>query len=359
MLNWIKKLDHKLFYPFAEEKKTSSYFKYRNIYTFPFTPVKGNEKFIDKDVAHYLSEASKNWRMLEFHFHYPHKTFIEPKHHWAITATGNVLKESAYSYFENKINKPFFFEQKIRRYKKNKVNEAISVHTGWMNYWHFYNDILGQLALAENAGLNDLPIIIPQGLFDKPYFQTLLEMAPVLQKKKWIIQGTKEKIELNSSHFFSAVYGHKKNFDAAIQWIRGKLIFNDTNKNKIFLTRNPSRRRFINNMSEIEPLLKVNGFDIVDTDHLNLQEQMDLFHSADIVMGIHGAAFTNIIFRQGMPLHVIEIFPENFLNPCFYWMSMQFGYDYSALSGSVNKESKDKSFHVDPFKIKQILNKIK
>ena len=52
---------------------------------------------------------------------------------------------------------------------------------------------------------------------------------------------------------------------------------NSTANRKVFLTRAPSRGRFIVNMNAITDILKKYGFEFVDADTLGIEEQVKLF----------------------------------------------------------------------------------
>ena len=76
------------------------------------------------------------------------------------------------------------------------------------------------------------------------------------------------------------------------------------------------------------------GFEYVECDELSVRQQIDIFQHAGYVIGIHGAGLTNIIFRQDRPLKVLEIFSADYWNPCYYWLCVQYGFDYFSQVGS-------------------------
>lgn len=67
---------------------------------------------------------------------------------------------------------------------------------------------------------------------------------------------------------------------------------------KIYLQRENSKLRKLNNVLELEKLLYKKGFDFVDPGSLDFGEQYSLFSQADIIVGASGAAFTNLIFMK-------------------------------------------------------------
>lgn len=64
---------------------------------------------------------------------------------------------------------------------------------------------------------------------------------------------------------------------------------------KIYLDRGKNIRTIENNDEFIEFLTKQN-FQIINPNTLKIKEQIQIFSNASVIIGVHGAAFTNIIF---------------------------------------------------------------
>jgi hypothetical protein len=67
---------------------------------------------------------------------------------------------------------------------------------------------------------------------------------------------------------------------------------------RIYISRNKARFRKVLNEQALSGILKQYGFEIIHTENLSLSEQMSLFSSASVLMGIHGAGLTNCVFMQ-------------------------------------------------------------
>ncbi len=131
---------------------------------------------------------------------------------------------------------------------------------------------------------------------------------------------------------------------------------NKDKQRKVFLTRNKSRIRFINNKDKIEEIARQYDFEIVDADNLNLQQQIELFGETRYLVGIHGAGLTNVLYRKNAPLHLLELLPQDYLQPHYFWISKGMGHNYSCFVGS--RASYDTSFYVDPEKFEKKLVQI-
>ena len=91
----------------------------------------------------------------------------------------------------------------------------------------------------------------------------------------------------------------------AINLVREKILASfvpkvkTTNKlKKVYLQRLNNKLRPISNLNQLELLLLKNDFEFVDVGSLNLIEQIELFQTVDIIVGVSGAAFTNLIFMK-------------------------------------------------------------
>ncbi len=82
-------------------------------------------------------------------------------------------------------------------------------------------------------------------------------------------------------------------------------------KRRIILSREKLNRRSILNRKEFIELLEKYSFEDIHPQDLPFKEQVELFNSAEIVIGMEGSAFANIVF--GTNLKVVVIFPSNYI----------------------------------------------
>lgn len=83
----------------------------------------------------------------------------------------------------------------------------------------------------------------------------------------------------------------------------------DRSPNRIYISRsNAPNRRLINEQEVIDYLARYN-FKTVKLERLTFREQVEIFASSSIVIGVHGAGLTNIIYTQ--KCCVLELFASN------------------------------------------------
>lgn len=108
--------------------------------------------------------------------------------------------------------------------------------------------------------------------------------------------------------------------DESFIFCKNKYFFNENkNKNKLFLTRHGDFSRKLINFDFVNNFFKNEGFIILDGSE-TLNQTIDLFHNSEIIVGVHGGLFSNILFCNNTK-KIIELFSKNWLNDCFEYMS--------------------------------------
>ncbi|MDH7796120.1 MULTISPECIES: glycosyltransferase family 61 protein [unclassified Beijerinckia] len=114
---------------------------------------------------------------------------------------------------------------------------------------------------------------------------------------------------------------------------------------RIFVGRGKSKLRRLTNESDIAAMLAADGFQSFAPDANDQRGQIEAFRDADVIVAVHGAALTNILFcRPGT--RIVEIFPGNFIKSPYFWLSRRLGLDYSAVFGG--KGDYWQAFSVEP-----------
>lgn len=81
------------------------------------------------------------------------------------------------------------------------------------------------------------------------------------------------------------------------------------------------------------PELERRGFVVLDPAALSVQEQVDTFHGAEVVVAPHGAALTNITFARP-DAKVLEMFAPTYVHLGLWTIADAVGLDYRYLVGS-------------------------
>jgi hypothetical protein len=99
--------------------------------------------------------------------------------------------------------------------------------------------------------------------------------------------------------------------------------------NRLYIARTDASRRRMVAEDELVRMLAARGFHIVTPGTLSFVEQVRLFAGANVVVGLHGAGLTNIVFCRPGTL-VYEILPAHYTNACFCNLAYNCGLRYWA-----------------------------
>lgn len=199
------------------------------------------------------------------------------------------------------------------------------------NYFHFFNDVLTKIPLLDAAGLLDAPILIGHRLYQQPFFQAVM---PALEKAglKLIDQG-RHHVRSREVVFCKSMPYAKAYLDRVLDLLQAPVSDERSGSHKVFLVRRSAHtsQRLIGNMEEVEEVLTAHGFMVCDTGQLELRQQMELLSNTRWLVTVHGAGATNMIFRRGAPLSVLELFPAETIPPHYYALANSLGHGYDGL----------------------------
>ena len=101
-------------------------------------------------------------------------------------------------------------------------------------------------------------------------------------------------------------------------------------RRRIYASRSLAKMRKISNEQEVIQMLKRYDFEIVHFESLSFAQQIELVYNAQILVGMHGANLTNLLFmpRQSQ---VIEIMNQDYENFCYYHLASNVSVKYSCL----------------------------
>lgn len=322
------------------------FFIRRDDYPFANVTVKTEsfEKRLQRQIAIW-----QNWTQDEYLLVYEGKCTIEPRAGWALSADNELIYPSLGLSRVEYLHKPALQTLRMRGKPMEEYAELISLRdTGEGNYYHFYNDVLPKLFfLEEKLGLDStIPILVSEALYKRPVFQYFLQQ-PYLNKRNWVVQGTQHVCALKT--YFCKPLTHTHHYYERIRELAQPqdLVLQGSEK-RIFITRNPKRLRFIENTQEVEEVCRQLGFEIVDFDLLDLPAQIRLLANSRYVVGIHGAGLTNMLFRGGHPMSLLEIYPPGEYYPFHYvLMASQLGYSYDGMIGAPGKHVYSGGFYAN------------
>ncbi|TCS71312.1 uncharacterized protein DUF563 [Sulfuritortus calidifontis] len=195
------------------------------------------------------------------------------------------------------------------------------------NYFHYLNDVLPKLRLAEQLGLPEsIPVVVSERLAACRFFADTVRLG-FFGGRQVIVQGAREAIAAKEIYVPS-------DFDCdrvAYDWLCDRLGAgcHADKGGAIYVHRGASspNRRGYRNEAEVFRLMARHGVRVVDPAEYSLAEQIDLFSRAGLVIGPHGAGLVNLLFRRG-PGDLLELFNPNIGTPHYYLIARLRGLGY-------------------------------
>jgi hypothetical protein len=198
------------------------------------------------------------------------------------------------------------------------------------NYYHLTIEILGRLEYIERIKEYDgIPLLVDEIICAVPQYKYLLNVInkkgyPVIPLKKnhpysvgrLILPSSTCCLPINVNGFRSRPEDYCVSKET-LKFIRNRILehfqinFNDSTDTKIFISRKNTKNIRLTNEDLVLELFIKHGFEIIYPEMMSLEEQVKVFASAQIVAGVTGAAFTNILYCQENTV-VINIIPEKY-----------------------------------------------
>jgi len=203
-----------------------------------------------------------------------------------------------------------------------------AVVMGITGYFHFLLEVLPAVLRALQVR-PDAVVVVAEGALP-PYAEQAIDLLGLTDRVQ-PLAGT-----ARFSHLvFSAIPEHSGFVDPdAVRIVcnaLGTQPAGDRSGPPLYLSRADATARSVPNETDLEAALAEQGFQIVRPSQLGLADQIRLLSGARAVVGLHGAALTNLIWAPtGIP--VLELHPWPAFNDCYGRLALTCGLDYRALT---------------------------
>ena len=306
-----------------------------------------NPLFIDEASIQLLKYGRENFKFNEgynkVHFTcftaFIKNVYLDPIFFILIKGTNTLIKESIiFNWYQTSFKK-FTFVFILRQYKT--IDEAIifDAKVG-LNIFHFYNEILPKIFLVR-SNFSNLPLLIGKELYESKIFQFYLQFDFV-KNNNWKIISKNKYLYVKKMYLIKTPEYDTEKIKLIVNSVLFKTKLCQKNNLKLFINRKKSTGRNIINFDELKPILLKYNFKILYLEDISIEEQIDYFSRAKLIIGIHGAGLTNIIFSYKNDPQIIEITAADFVPTHYYWLSKKLTYKYNLFLGSnmISKEGK-------------------
>jgi capsular polysaccharide biosynthesis protein len=262
--------------------------------------------------------------------------FVEAEHGYVITPWGRLIEDSTTANYGGlppwrlELPSPAIFVRDRRHKAVQRLEMVVSLRHWWeWNYYHFYMDVLGKLAAFDAAGIPfDTPIVIGRYYNQVSWVRDLLSCG-TLADRRWIVHD-EGLIEARSVVYCQARMTYRERAEYIVRAL-GAPVPMPSEKRRIFLNRRGPVNRQILNRDEVVACVVAHGFEDVDAAALSIPAQMELFANTRHLVAIHGAGLVNVIYRQGQPMSVLELYGRGYNTFDFRNLSRELGYQWHGL----------------------------
>jgi capsular polysaccharide biosynthesis protein len=200
-----------------------------------------------------------------------------------------------------------------------------------LNYYHWLHDTVERLFRVQPHLPEDIRYIVPLNL--QPIHLETLRLVGIREDQLSPFDG-EEVWQLERLYFSNCTTHSGHDWREADEWLRDGILeaYQIDPKGptrRLFLSRRLASSRRVINEPLVEEYLEQFGFETCMPEALTFREQVELFSQAQVVVSIHGAGLTNILFAPAGLIVVDMIPPSKMENAYLFWtMSVELRHRY-------------------------------
>jgi hypothetical protein len=242
---------------------------------------------------------------------------------------------------------PYVLPYLLHRHRPTQTLEEAIYYDGsaTRNYYHHFVNALSMLEVWERAKLpRHLPLLITRAMFEQVYFQYLYKRSSQFRQLPWRVVEPHEWLLVKKLYLTQAIHF------APATWQAMRRLYELPDRRprrRIFLNRDRRRYgRYLTNEDEVVAMLTGLGFENTFAEHLNIEQQAQMFQETEYLVALTGAGLIQQFFMNPSYGSVIEIMPSSRLMPEYYWQAytLRMHY-YDVVVGGPMHDGKD--YHVD------------
>jgi capsular polysaccharide biosynthesis protein len=195
---------------------------------------------------------------------------------------------------------------------------SLASPAGAVNYYHFVLDVLPRWGILQES----LPGHVPDHVYVPRSTSYQQELLALVGLDLHDLVATEKDRAVSADHLLVPSHPNPEEIAPSwtVEWVRKQLParHTDDKPRRLFVTRGsgPNTRRLVDE-EVLWPQLERRDFVRVDPGTMSVRDQIDHFAAADVIVGLHGAALTNLVFAHP-GARVLEIFPPGYVKQCFW-----------------------------------------
>ncbi|MEW9677353.1 glycosyltransferase family 61 protein [Lentibacillus sp. L22] len=219
---------------------------------------------------------------------------------YALTPDHKCLQDMVFHLYWRYFEKAAF--DKIPSATAYHGNLGVLAWAGHSNYWHWLHDVLGRYHLLQLSGFKIDKYVLPP--LTLPFQRETVKMLDIPWNK--ILQLTPGKhLKAENLILPSVPFNAGTCVKWTVEFLRDSLLklkskshLDSSDSERIYIGRDDASWRKVANENTLMELLTKKGFKKVTLSALTVQEQIDIFSSAKVILSPNGAGLANIMFCQ-------------------------------------------------------------
>lgn len=274
---------------------------------------------------------------------------------------GKVVAESAFDQLRL-AKSPAFRSPAWMWGKKKKGTYTSLLHLPWAekSNYHWFLDCLPRLyALLQQVG-KPVFLVIPEHM---PAFQlatlefvlagnAFFTLVKIKKTEKWRVEEFLLP-SFVSNHYSGFLPFQVRSLIRQRVW-QGFQVSRTASRLRLYISRAKAGKRRLINEAEVVSLLQDWNFQVVYAETLSYRDQVALFYNAEVVVGVHGAGLTNVLFGEHLAL--LEFHPEELVRSHYFMICKALSFPYHYLVG--DKANARQDFRVDIPSIRELISRI-
>ncbi len=275
------------------------------------------------------------------------------------TADGTVAADSL---INRKADDPVARSRPVAIMRRLSGRPYVMLKQHWdANYGHWLVEGLPRLALVEERfNLADLGFIVSayHGRTMQEVYEDSLALFGI--RRDQIVEIGQEPVAVDRLIYPSPMTEHPWHIAprcvSVLEQLAARVRAHPCERPRIYVSRNKAGRRRLLNEAALLPILRQQGFLVVEPEFLTLYQQIGLFRNARTIVGNYGAALTNVAFAAGSP--TLFALTSPYMQDDFFstLMSLKRG-RYLSLHGEAVGPDPDMNsdFRIDPDRFRAML----
>lgn len=223
----------------------------------------------------------------------------------------------------------FLLLNHLKRKQKSIPGKTVWVVDQWaVNYYHWFVEALTKV-LSTRLDRSDFVVMLPSTFRNLGYHEESLTLLGIRSEYFDVVT---ERLHCEEMYLPLNVSINGTTNPLYINKLRDALLSDRKNirpARRLYVSRRSAGKRRVANEAEVTTFLQPYGFEVVEFEKMTFKEQLAICNSATIIVGLHGAGLTNMLFMTTGKA-VIELRRENEDNFCFKYLAeaLNMRYDF-------------------------------